>query len=200
LTPAFGASVSGVSDIDLLTTIPDSGTAASSSATNGNFSVLFTPGSDLVIVGEFTANRSMLAELIPAALGSISGADTSFTVTLDEVGGANVFTWSPNGQTGGTMVGGAFIIADPFDLNGSISAFPGSSSSLNEADDLFSALFTVQGGVQYSFNITLQTSADLLLVPVVEGIPEMSGIVVWGVLALVGGGAARFRLTRKASS
>jgi hypothetical protein len=196
LAEATPAMASAVSEVDLLATMPDAGTASSGASSNGSFSVDFTPGSDLVIVGEFMASRSLLAELIPAALGSTAGADTSFTISLRVVGGAEIFNWSPNGQTAGTMVGDALILTDPFDINGSISAFPGSSSSVDVGPGLFSALFTLQGGVNYSFNISMQTQADATVVPVVSDVPEMSGIVVWGVLALVGGGAARFRSSK----
>ncbi len=185
-----------VSEVDLGSTSPDAGDASTDSTSGGNFLISFdlTPATDLDIVGSFSATRSLFAQLIPAALGSTaaSGIGVSFSI---QQAGFTVFEWAPNGGAGG--ISGGVEISDPFSLNANASAVAGGTQVIGPLDPVgnFAASFSLLEGMSYSFTIRGTTSAVVLFTPAV---PELSGIMTWSVLALVAGGAAKFRCRKAA--
>jgi hypothetical protein len=176
----------------------DIGTADASDTSTGSFGITVA-GGPLSILAVFDASKFLLADLTPSPPGSAAAASASFSISITNAAGVSVFEWAPNGLPGGITGGTEY--ADPFSLNTSVTAAPGTSSS-DIATSLvgfggagpFRAGVTLPAGT-YSFNITETVAADVSSVGV---IPEPSTIAVWALLALCGGNALCARSLRRA--
>jgi hypothetical protein len=187
-----------VSEVDLSTliSVTDGGRADSATTSTASFTVTVVGGAPLSIVGDFLANKTLIADLTSSPPGVAATADTSFNITIDAIDLSTglslgqVFNWSPDGLVGGIL--GGVEYADPFSLNASISGFPGFLSTSTLGPALFSAGFTLLPGIGYTFSSELSTSASAQTIGV---IPEPATFVVWGLMAMCSCGVA-FRASR----
>ena len=181
----FGAGGAGRTDDTVSLTPGGSGTAQSNAGLLASFNINVAQGTVLSIA--FDALAYLRAFLDPALVpGSNAQASYSWTVSLSQFGGGQVFSWSPDGVAGGIFGGGEDL--DPFSLNDTVAAlpfFPEDHRGPNSG--AFGAHTNALAGGNYLVNIRHNSSADAELL-----IPEPSSIALVG-LALTGLGFAGLR-------
>jgi len=131
-TTCTGTAIQGVNKAESNAVAPPPTTAGAegknSSSTLLTFTVTVATPGQLEFQGD--ASPYMSVYLSPdAVFGSLAQADVSVSITLYDATGAQVFSWAPNGlDTGGTTFGGT-VIADPKNLNATISQLiPGTTT------------------------------------------------------------------------
>jgi hypothetical protein len=195
----FGADVymTAQADLEIAGGPPfDIGTADSS--TTSNASITIVPLVPLTIFSIFDATRLLIADLTPSPPGNNSTAGSNFSISVSDATGT-IFEWQPDGVLGNQNTAAGTELSDPFSLIGSINTNPGTTNTFNMTTlgnpGFFSASVTLQPNVTYTIDITANASADVSSLS--EIIPEASTIFVWSLLALCGGGAARYYSSRK---
>ncbi len=91
------------------------------------------------------------------ASGVAALASSTFSVTLQNSLGAQVFSWTPNGSVGDGIVGG-IETADAYNLNRSLGLFSTGSSFLPEGPGLFAAGTAPLAAGFYTLNISMGNS------------------------------------------
>ncbi len=167
----FGGAGTVAAEGQLKTTFFSTDFATADSAVSSTGSITIIPLVPLSIVGEFTATKEMVADLTPAPPGISSTADTSFTVEITDPSGI-IFEWSPDGT--GSVVGGTSFL-DPFNLQTSISAVPGGTSTFASIVGVFKAGVSLLPGIAYSFTVEQSAAASVANF----NIPEPASVAVW---------------------
>lgn len=143
------------------------------------------------IDGQFRFDLDAALSLLATtdATGLAAGVNSTFQITISQVGVGTIFEWVPDGNgllavNGGDGTGS--VVSDDFSLNQQVQAFTGGDTQSFSDSGFFSAITpTLFAANQYTLQITQQilTSATNLAV-----VPEPGSLALLGAgLALVGG-------------
>lgn len=175
------ASASAVSEAQLPTGVGpfDIGAATSSVTSTAAFNI--SVAGSLSALFDLDMSRFLVADLTPGPPGISASAVTSFNIAITPAGSTTpIFSWSPNGGTGG--ITGGIEFDDDFNANTGTSGFPNTISSISNASGNFNAGVTLGPG-NYSVTIQTRTQADVTRAEIV---PEPVSVATWTVLAGMG--------------
>lgn len=157
--------------------------SASATASNSFKRFISLANSGTQVGFSFSADPLLTALLVQGGVGG--AANMSFSMTLTDMTGHSVFSWTPDGILG-DVVGGTEI-SDPFNLNLGLSVMNPELSVYDPVNGQFSAVSAPLARGSYQLNISMFNSAF------VEGgaVPEP------GVLPLLAGGLASLLFARR---
>lgn len=137
----------------------------------------FTLGSASTMSFNFMSDPYLQAVL--SSGGNWASADVAMTITIKK-GLATVFSWAPDGSTGG--ISGGLENADPFSLNMGLAQLVNGASLNDQINSYFSATTTTLTTGSYNLNISMTNTAQVETVPV----PAAAWLLGSGLAGLLG--------------